>query len=92
MTPTANFSVFSGTRASGARTARPAPATTTTAATAASAAVPTSCWLLPKVIAMNTTSRPSSRTPLNDSVNPYQSVTQPRPPAAAAWAAAVSRA
>jgi hypothetical protein len=38
MTPTMNFIEFSGTRASGARTAIPASATTTTADSAAMAA------------------------------------------------------
>src|SRR6202000_2139066 len=82
-TPTTNFSVFSGTRANGARTATPATATTTTAATAATAASGTSCWLAPNVSALNTTSSPSSRTPLNDTVNAYQSRTPPRPLAVA---------
>src|SRR5215471_9439291 len=92
MTPTANFMVFSGTRASGACTATPAAATTTTAAAALSAARPTLFWLAPKVMAMNTTSSPSSRTPLNDRVNAYQSWTQPRRPPGAARAAATWRA
>ncbi len=70
MIPTTNFMVFSGTRASGALTATPTAATTATAQAAATAASPMSCWLLPKVSTMNTTSSPSSSTPLNDSVNP----------------------
>ena len=36
-----------------------------------------SCALLPKVSAMNTTSSPSSRTPLNERVKAYQSGTEP---------------
>src|SRR4051794_10784915 len=70
ITPTAYLSVFSGTRLSGARTAIPTAATTTTAAAAARAASATLCWFEPKVTAMNATSRPSSSTPLNDSMNP----------------------
>src|SRR5215472_19184159 len=92
MTPTANFSVFSGTRASGACTTTPTMATTTTAATALSAARPTFPWLAPNVMAMNTTSSPSSSTPLNDRVNADQSWTQPRRPPGAARAAATWRA
>src|SRR5580704_4147387 len=91
MMPTANFMAFSGTRASGARTAIPIPATVTTAAAAARAARPRFPWLSPNVIAMNTTSRPSSSTPLNESVNAYQSRTRPRPPVSAARAAATWR-
>ena len=70
ITPTAYLSVFSGTRASGPRTAMPAAPTITTAATAASAASPTLSWFAPNVTAMNATSRPSSSTPLKLSVNP----------------------
>src|SRR5256885_3758716 len=92
MTPTANFRVFSGTRASGACTTTPTTATTTTATAALSAARPTLFWLAPKVMAMNTTSSPSSRTPLKDRVNAYQSWTQPRRPPGAALAAATWRA
>src|SRR5215472_9929489 len=85
MTPTANFSVFSASRAC---TTTPTMATTTTAATALRAARPMLFWLAPKVMAMNTTSSPSSSTPLNDRVNAYQSWTQPRRPPDAARAAA----
>src|SRR5262249_32346159 len=46
--PTPNFSVFSGTRASGARTSSPTPPTTTSADAAAIAASPTRPSLLPK--------------------------------------------
>ncbi len=92
MTPTANFMVFSGTRDNGARTAIPVAATASTAAAAAAAAAPRSPWLSPKVMAMNTTSRPSSSTPLNESVNAYQSLTPRRPPPVAACAAATCRA
>ena len=73
MMPTANFIAFSGTRASGARTAIPVTVTTMTAAAAPITAAPTLRWLAPNVITMKTTSRPSSRTPLNDSVKAYQS-------------------
>src|SRR5262245_6250037 len=92
MTPTPNFMLFSGTRDSGACTATPTAATTITAATTLSAARPTSFWLAPNVMAMNTTSSPSSSTPLNDRVNAYQSPTRPRRPPAAALAAATWRA
>ena len=91
ITPTANFSVFSGTRASGARTSTPTTATMTSAtpaATAASGMLPSE---LPKVITMNATSRPSSSTPLNASVKPYQS-TPARSSRAAVFAVASSSA
>ena len=58
MTPTASFSEFSGTRASGARTATARTTTTTTAAAAANAAKPMLPWLAPKVSTMKTTSSP----------------------------------
>src|SRR5262245_11796583 len=74
MIPTANLSAFSGTRASGARTTKPTATTTATAARAASAASQIRCWAAPNVSTMNTTSRPSSKTPLNESVNEYQSI------------------
>src|SRR5262249_39288981 len=67
--PTANLSAFSGTRASGLRTTRPAATTSATAATAAIAARPIRCCAAPKVRTMKTTSSPSSSTPLNVSVN-----------------------
>ena len=70
MIPTANFRVFSGTRVSGARTARPTPATSTNAAAAPAAASGMLPWVLPKVSTMNATSRPSSRTPLKARTNP----------------------
>src|SRR6266545_642453 len=69
ITPTLNFIAFSGTLASGRRTATPTAATTRTAAAAASAARPRRCWFAPKVRAMKTTSSPSSRTPLKAMVN-----------------------
>src|SRR5581483_11364120 len=78
MIPTANFIQFSGTRASGARTENPTPATSTTAHAAPMTAAPMSFWLAPKVSTMNTTSSPSSSTPLNARVNAYQSFTRPR--------------
>src|SRR5204862_432663 len=73
MTPTANFIAFSGARASGARTATPIPATSTSAPAAPAAASGIDPCALPPVRTRNTTSRPSSRTPLEASVNPYQS-------------------
>ena len=72
-TPTTNLIVFSGTRLSGARIRTPTVATITNAASAAPAASGTSCWLLPNVTTMNATSSPPSRTPLNATVNAYQS-------------------
>src|SRR6187200_983501 len=68
-TPTANFKVFSGIRASGARAAIPTAVTTSTAAAAPNAASGMLPWVAPKVKTMNATSRPSKKTPLNDSVN-----------------------
>src|SRR5439155_1494189 len=73
ITPTANFSVFSGTRASGARTSTPTTATSTSAIPAPRAARAMLPCALPNVSTMNATSSPSSSTPLNESVNPYQS-------------------
>ena len=70
ITPTPNFIAFSGTRASGARIAMPdarRPAGRPRLRPAA--ARPTRCWFAPKVRAMKTTSRPSSRTPLKAIVN-----------------------
>src|ERR1700677_2149330 len=64
ITPTANFSVFSGTRASGALAAAPTAMTSSTASPAAAAARATWCWLAPKVSTINATSRPSKSTPL----------------------------
>src|SRR5215469_16438623 len=75
MIPTTNFIVFSGTRASGARTANPTAATSTVAQPAAIDARPTFLALAPKVSTMKTTSSPSSSTPLNARVKPYQSGT-----------------
>src|ERR1700733_14562701 len=63
MTPTANFIQFSGTLVSGALTAMPTTVITTMAAAAPITAAPMLSWLAPKVITMNTTSRPSSRRP-----------------------------
>src|SRR3954447_14034063 len=88
MAPTANFIVFSGTRLSGRWTNTPARSTTTAAAAAPSAASPTLCCAPPKVTTMNATSRPSSRTPLNETVNVYQST--PAESGAAARAACCS--
>ncbi len=91
MMPTANFIAFSGTFASGARTAIPVTVTTSNAAAAPITAAPTLRWLAPNVITMKTTSRPSSRTPLNESVKAYQSLTPRRDETAASLAAATSR-
>src|SRR4051812_2117236 len=74
MTPTANLSVFSGTRSSGPRTTKPATTTTTTALAAAAAASPSRPCVAPKLTTTKATSRPSRRTPLNATVNEYQSV------------------
>ena len=73
ITPTANLSVFSGTRASGACATTPATSTTTNAAPAPIAARPTFPCVLPNVTTMNATSSPSRNTPLNETVNEYQS-------------------
>src|SRR5262249_51579803 len=73
MTPTPNFIVFSGTRLSGAWTTAPTTRTTTSAAAAAAAARPTAPCVAPNVTTMNATSRPSRNTPLNATVNAYQS-------------------
>ena len=73
ITPTPNFNVFSGTRVSGACTIIPAINTTTNAAAAPIAAKPTLRCVPPNVTTMNATSRPSRNTPLNATVNAYQS-------------------
>src|SRR6478735_8272981 len=79
--PTANLMVFSGTRSSGDRTAIPAITTSATAVTAAAAANAILPGAAPKVTTMNTISSPSSNTPLNATVNEYQSIAvgAPRP-------------
>ena len=69
ITPTSSFRVFSGTRASGALAATPAPITSSTATAAAAAARSRRCWLAPTVSTMKATSRPSSSTPLKHTVN-----------------------
>ena len=74
MTPTANFIVFSGTRASGARTATPTTADEHDRAAAPAAASGMLPCVLPKVRTMKATSSPSRKTPLNESVKPYQSI------------------
>ena len=79
MMPTTNFNAFSGTRVNGACTRMPAIRTTTNAAPAASAAKPTLRWVPPKVTMMNATSSPSRKTPLNATVNPYQSCSDRSP-------------
>src|SRR6266545_661650 len=71
--PTANLIVFSGTRVSGPRASTPPATTSTSAAAAPPAARPSRPCALPNEITMKTTSRPSSRTPLNATVNAYQS-------------------
>src|SRR5437867_3778910 len=73
ITPTPNFNVFSGTRVSGACTIIPAINTTTNAAPAPTAASPRFPCVPPNVTTMNATSRPSRNTPLNATVNAYQS-------------------
>ena len=91
MMPTENFMAFSGTRASGARAAIPTPAMTMTAAAAPMTAIQMLPWLMPNVSTMKTTSRPSRSTPLNASVNAYQSLTPRRERRSAALAASTSR-
>src|SRR5204863_3500549 len=73
ITPTAKASVFSGTRLSGPRTTMPAMTTSTIAATAPTIASGMLPCVLPNVSTMNATSRPSSSTPLKETVKPYQS-------------------
>src|SRR5258706_5276616 len=73
ITPTANLSVFSGTRASGRRTIAPIARTTTQAASAPSDAGTSRPRPEPTAITMNTTSRPSSSTALNATTPPSQS-------------------
>src|SRR5882757_8269988 len=65
MTPTANLSVFSGTRASGRCTTRPTTATPRHAASAPALAGTSIPRPAPTAITMNTTSSPSSSTALN---------------------------
>src|SRR6476620_11018717 len=85
--PTANLRVFSGARATA-----PATATTTKAAPAAAAARATPASLVaPNVMTMKATSRPSRNTPLNATVNAYQSI-PPRRSAPARRASSRSRA
>src|SRR5262249_14563387 len=57
ITPTPNFSVFSGTRESGAWTAAPTTSTATSAIAAPAAARPTWCCAPPNVMTMKATSR-----------------------------------
>src|SRR5437764_2933172 len=71
--PTANFSAFSGTRERGARTATPTAATRKTAIAAPRAASGMLPCVEPNVRTINATSRPSRKTPLKETVNPYQS-------------------
>src|SRR3954454_4088188 len=71
--PTANLIVFSGTRSSGPRASAPTATTRTSAAPAPAAASPRRPWALPKEMTMKTTSSPSSRTPLKETVSEYQS-------------------
>src|SRR5262249_38059602 len=92
MPPPATSSCSPGPRAGGPPRGTRTPAPPPPAAAAPAAASPTFCWLAPNVIAMKTTSRPSSSTPLNESVKAYQSRTPRRPPLAAARAAATWRA
>src|SRR5258708_6946503 len=71
--PTANFSVFSGTWLRGARTTTPTATTIRSAAPAAAAAIATP-WLraAPNVITMKAPPSPSRKPPLKASVNEYQ--------------------
>ena len=65
ITPTANFIVFSGTRASGARSASPrARHGEDRDRRGRRGEADMRCWLAPKVSTMKATSRPSSSTPL----------------------------
>src|SRR5258708_3575517 len=64
MTPTANLSVFSGTRASGRRTTKPAAATSAQAASAPRLAGTSRPRPAPTAMTMNATSRPSRSTAL----------------------------
>ena len=89
--PTPNLSVFSGTRASGARTAMPMPATSTSAAAAPAAASGMLPCVLPKVSTMNATSSPSSRTPLKATVKLIQSMPEAAT-AGSSWRAATDAA
>ena len=63
-TPTANFSLFSGTRASGRCTTSPASATSAQAAKAAALTATSAPRPADTAMTMNTTSRPSSSTAL----------------------------
>src|SRR5882672_9605849 len=64
ITPTANLSVFSGTRASGRCTTKPTPAASKHAASAPPLTGTSSPGLVLSAITMNTTSRPSRSTAL----------------------------
>src|SRR6202034_9310 len=81
ITPTANLSAFSGTRASGRWTAAPTAATTTQAARAPALASPRRPRPAPTAMTMNTTSIPSMSTILNAVAPPTQSnpCATPRP-------------
>src|SRR4051794_12098045 len=87
-TPTANFSAFSGTRASGRCSARPSSTTSRRAAKAPRLAGSSRPWpAAPTATTMNTTSMPSSVTILNAVATPIPS----QPPAARRPAAAAQR-
>src|SRR6202042_2418699 len=73
ITPTANFSAFSGTRASGRWIAAPTAATATQAARAPALASPRSPRPAPTAMTMNATSIPSMSTVLNAVKPPIQS-------------------
>src|SRR5205807_3952963 len=75
--PTTNFSVFSGTRLNGLCTTTAAPVTSTAASTEPSSAGLISPAVSPNVITINTTSSPSSSTPLKATVNAVQSMPWP---------------
>ena len=74
MIPTAYFSVFSGTCASGLRMITPAIATTSIASKPPATATPMPPLVPPTAMTMNTTSRPSRNTPFRARVKPIQSV------------------
>src|SRR5437016_5745589 len=71
--PTAYFNVFSGTRASGLRTASPAAATTAAAVRPPVMAAVHAWPGPPTAITMNTTSSPSRNTPFRARMKPTQS-------------------
>src|SRR5450759_928803 len=73
ISPTPIFMAFSGTDDSCRATMTPTTPTTTMATAAAVAASPRSWEVVPKVITITTTSRPSRNTPLNATANAVES-------------------